>query len=296
MYDIIGDVHGEADKLHKLLTLLDYRPGGTGYYHPQRKAIFLGDFINKGGASKEALEIVRSMLAREAAYAVAGNHELYLIGFFHKHAHGEYIREHTEKNTSQHAPTFSSFGQDREALLDYISWMQTLPLYLELPGIRIVHAYWHQHSIDFIKQHYPQACLDDETLAAMVPGSEVSQAVEELLVGLKLPLPPSASDSPSFKTKWWRIGKTHEYSELAIRPDSTLGNPPISYESIHTEDYHYPEKDIPLFFGHYNLPGKPRILAHNYTCLDFNLEDEPLLVAYRWDGEARLESDKLVYV
>lgn len=295
MYDIIGDVHGEVDKLHMLLALLGYRYTEAGYYHPQRKAIFVGDFINKGAASREALEIVRSMLARDAAHAVAGNHELYLIGFFHKHAHGEYIREHTEKNISQHASTFSSFGQDREALMDYVRWMQTLPLFLELPGIRIVHAYWHRHSIDFIKQHYPQTCLDDEMLRAMVPGSEIAQAVEELLVGLKLPLPPSSA-TPSFKAKWWQVGKTHHYHELAIRPDSTLGNPPISYGNTKPEAYHYPEGDVPLFFGHYNLPGKPRLLAHNYTCLDYNLEDEPLLVAYRWDGEARLSHDKLVYV
>ncbi|MDF9799731.1 hypothetical protein OKW21_004994 [Catalinimonas alkaloidigena] len=295
MYDIIGDIHGQADKLQQLLTFLDYRLGDNGYHHPQRKAIFVGDFINKGPASREVLETVRNMVAQGAAYAVAGNHEYYLIGFFHKHAYGAYIREHSENNTSQHAPTFSSFGQDREALLDYLRWMKTLPLFLELPGIRVVHAYWHRQSIDFIRRHHPQACLDDQMLQAMLPGSEVTQAVEELLIGLKLPL-PSYSASPGFKAKWWEVGKTHQYNALAIRPDSTLGNPHISYGDMVAETYHYPEGEVPLFFGHYNLPGKPELLAPNYTCLDFKLENEPLLVAYRWDGKAQLRHDKLVYV
>lgn len=295
MYDIIGDIHGQADKLYNILALLGYHCVDGIYRHPTRKAIFLGDFINKGPATWAVLQTVRPMVEHDAAQAVPGNHELNLIGFFHKHGGGKYIREHTEKNTSQHSPTFSSFGEDDEALQDYIRWMKTLPLFLELPGIRIVHAYWHRQSIDFIKQHYPQACLDDELLQAMLPGSEVTQAIEELLVGVKLPLPSSSANS-NFKAKWWEVGNTHQYAALAIRPDNNLGNPSISYEDITPEAYHYPESDVPLFFGHYNLPGMPRILAHNYSCLDFNLENEPLLVAYRWDGEAQLEREKLLYV
>lgn len=295
MYDIIGDIHGEAALLHCLLQHLGYQNTQEVCQHPERKAIFLGDFINKGAATREVLQTVRPMVEAGTAYAIAGNHEMNLIGYFQKHAQGSYVRPHTEKNSAQHAPTFSAFEGEEALLQEYIAWMKTLPLFLEVDGLRVAHAYWHQSSIDYLRQHYPSCRPDDQLLHAMVPGSAAARAVEELLVGIKLELPPSLGNTP-FKTKWWNIGKTYQYQALSNRPDPLLGNPVISTKNIREAAYHYPEDAPPLFFGHYNLPGTPRLLAPNYACLDFNPEERPLLVAYRWDGESRLESSKLVYV
>ncbi|WPP52926.1 metallophosphoesterase [Catalinimonas niigatensis] len=295
MYDIIGDIHGEATGLHTLLAALGYRLSGGIYRHPGRKAVFLGDFINKGSDTRTVLQTVRAMVESGAAYAIAGNHELNLAGFFQKHARGEYIRPHTEKNRAQHAPTFADFAHEESLLQEYIAWMKTLPLFLELDGLRVVHAFWHQSSIAYLRQYYPSCRMDDRLLYDMVPGSAAAQAAEELLVGIKLELPPSLGGAP-FKTKWWEIGRSYHYRPLNIRPDPALGNPVISTKDIQESAYQYPEDAIPLFFGHYNLAGKPYLLAHNYACLDFNLESRPLVVAYRWDGESRLENNKFVYV
>ena len=294
MYDIIGDIHGRADQLEALLRKMSYSYSRGSFRHPWRKAIFLGDYINKGTQSRKALHIVRSMVETENATALIGNHELNLIGIFHQHKGGDFIRPRTESNLQQHQPTFNSFGGDTAELQNYVQWMKSLPIFIEADGFRAAHAFWHQPSILFLKKNFPQNCPDDALLREMTPGSKLSQAVQEIVVGLKLPL-PEESGGTSFKAKWWNVGKTRAYDELAIRPDPNLGNSAIATECIFKEAYQYPEEDKPFFFGHYNLPGKPILLAHNYTCLDYNTDEHPLVVAYRWDGEQMLDSRKIVW-
>ena len=61
-YDIIGDIHGCNLTLVKLLTELGYQQGVDGIYnHPERKAIFLGDFIDRGPGQREVISIVKAL-------------------------------------------------------------------------------------------------------------------------------------------------------------------------------------------------------------------------------------------
>ena len=46
--DIIGDIHGHADKLVRLLLQLGYKNIDGVYQHSDRKAVFVGDFIDRG--------------------------------------------------------------------------------------------------------------------------------------------------------------------------------------------------------------------------------------------------------
>jgi protein phosphatase len=82
-FDIIGDVHGCKDELVELLdklgyqrTLLDDRPL---FRHPERKAIFLGDLVDRGPDSPGVLEIVMAMVEHGAALCVPGNHDVKLM-------------------------------------------------------------------------------------------------------------------------------------------------------------------------------------------------------------------------
>ena len=72
MYDIIGDTHGHASELIKLLKHLGYQHSSNGYSHKNRKAIFLGDFIDRGGEHIKLLEIVMTMVKQGNALAVMG--------------------------------------------------------------------------------------------------------------------------------------------------------------------------------------------------------------------------------
>jgi hypothetical protein len=79
--DIIGDVHGHADKLEALLRLMGYRETAGAWRHPERMAIFVGDFIDRGPAQVRSVDIARRMVDAGAALAVMGNHELNAIAW-----------------------------------------------------------------------------------------------------------------------------------------------------------------------------------------------------------------------
>ena len=80
-YDIIGDIHGQAGKLEALLRTLGYRDTAGAWRHPERQAIFVGDFIDRGPAQVRSVHIVRRMVDAGAALAVMGNHELNAIAW-----------------------------------------------------------------------------------------------------------------------------------------------------------------------------------------------------------------------
>ena len=82
-FDIIGDIHGHTDELCELLEKLGYQKRNRCYKHGEtdRKAIFVGDFIDRGPNIRETLSIVKPMDDNDAAYAVLGNHEYNALCF-----------------------------------------------------------------------------------------------------------------------------------------------------------------------------------------------------------------------
>ena len=79
-FDIIGDVHGCADELEELLELLGYELDGGGYAHPAgRKAVFVGDLVDRGPRILDTVRIARAMVERGSAFAVPGNHDQKLV-------------------------------------------------------------------------------------------------------------------------------------------------------------------------------------------------------------------------
>ena len=88
-FDIIGDVHGCFDELVMLLYNLGYEvevradaAGETGFSvtHPKgRKAVFVGDLVDRGPGVAKVLKLVMAMVADGAGLCVAGNHESKLV-------------------------------------------------------------------------------------------------------------------------------------------------------------------------------------------------------------------------
>lgn len=83
-FDIIGDVHGCFDELAELLTRLGYsaETGANGYaVSPPagRKAIFLGDLVDRGPKISETLRLAMSMVKAGTALCVPGNHDVKLM-------------------------------------------------------------------------------------------------------------------------------------------------------------------------------------------------------------------------
>ncbi|MFL5766836.1 MAG: polynucleotide kinase-phosphatase [Actinomycetota bacterium] len=80
-FDIVGDVHGCAEELAELLETLGYSRNEAGALeHPgRRKAVFLGDLVDRGPATPEVLRTVMGMVAAGNAICVPGNHEVKLV-------------------------------------------------------------------------------------------------------------------------------------------------------------------------------------------------------------------------
>ena len=85
-FDVIGDVHGCRAELEQLLTELGYslehdaagRP--VGARHPDgRRAIFVGDLVDRGPDTPGVLRLVMGMVTAGTAFCVAGNHEVKLL-------------------------------------------------------------------------------------------------------------------------------------------------------------------------------------------------------------------------
>ncbi len=81
-FDFIGDVHGCARELTELLRRLGYarRSARTPFRHPEgRRAVLLGDLVDRGPRIIEAVRIAMRMVDDGAAFCVPGNHEETLL-------------------------------------------------------------------------------------------------------------------------------------------------------------------------------------------------------------------------
>ena len=64
-----------------IVVKMGYSERGGVWQHPERKVIFLGDFIDRGPEQVETVQIARSMVEGGAALAVMGNHEFNAVAW-----------------------------------------------------------------------------------------------------------------------------------------------------------------------------------------------------------------------
>jgi len=148
-FDLIGDIHGQSEKLEELLQEMGYQLVNGCYQHIDRIVIYLGDFIDRGANQRKVIDIVRPMIEAKKAKAVLGNHELNAIAY-HTACPvnaGEFMRPHTSKNFNQHEAFLQDYPDELERL-DVINWFKTLPLWLDEGEFRVVHACWEYKAID----------------------------------------------------------------------------------------------------------------------------------------------------
>jgi protein phosphatase len=83
-FDLIGDVHGCFEELVALLTQLGYAVEQNDGHHsvtppPGRKAVFVGDLVDRGPGITKVLRLVMSMVEAGTALCVPGNHDVKLL-------------------------------------------------------------------------------------------------------------------------------------------------------------------------------------------------------------------------
>jgi hypothetical protein len=299
MYDIIGDVHGHAQLLKKLLLTLGYKKTGSGYAHPERKAIFVGDFVNRGPEIKKTIRIIRSMVESGNAFAILGNHELNLII--------DHLRSRKVispwKDISV-IKTVNEFRDDPDEWEDQMKWMRSLPFYLEFEGLRIVHACWSDEAVEYIKKNLPPGKIKKKVFRNLrkEPESPLSRNIWLLTRGLHFKLPgdlkliSNKGISPrSFRIKWWEEPRDKTFEQLSFDSKHQLPEYTIPPQIL-PQSLPYGEKNPPVFFGHYCRKDGPHIISHNLCCIDACIAGSKTLLAYRWDGEKALTEDKICRV
>ena len=79
-FDIVGDIHGCADELTALLQQLGYAVDGESVTPPAgRRAIFVGDYGDRGPDTPRVLRIVMGMASAGTAICLPGNHDIKLV-------------------------------------------------------------------------------------------------------------------------------------------------------------------------------------------------------------------------
>ncbi len=301
-YDLIGDIHGHADTLHALLAKLGYVERDGIHAHPERRVIFLGDFIDRGPKIRETLQTVRAMTDSGNALAVMGNHEFNAVAYATPDGRGGWVREHKHRNTEQHAATLEQFAGREEEWRGHLEWFRTLPLWMELPGLRVVHAAWDAGAIGALGG---DARLDERLVrAGGTRGTPEYRAIETLLKGVELQLPDGHFfyDQKNFprheiRTKWWKPALGGTFRGIALQPGTDayeIPELPADAHAVRLPGYGADER--PVFNGHYWLEGEPELMTHNVAILDYSVAKDGPLTAYRWDGEQKLDAAKFVQV
>lgn len=297
-YDLIGDIHGQATELIRLLEKLSYKKINNIWQHENRKIIFLGDFIDRGNEQREVISIVRPMIENGSALSVMGNHEYNAIAYYTENSQGGHFREHNEKNLKQHKAFLKTYEDYPEEYKSVIEWFKTLPFWLDLESLRVIHACW---DIDLIKKLGKS--LEDGVLKKSSDKTTVEfRAIETLLKGKEIPLPEGQSFLDKDNNKrdhirikfWERNAKT--YKDLFMGPKDALKFIP---DLLLDDDYSvpYPTDEKPLFLGHYWMEGEIKPLTENIACIDYSVaKPGGKLVAYRWDGEQKIDTNKFVSV
>ncbi|MYL24198.1 serine/threonine protein phosphatase [Halomonas alkaliantarctica] len=307
-YDLIGDIHGCGATLSALLEKLGYTQHGGVYRHPKRKVIFLGDLIDRGPRIRLAVSIARRMVEAGEAHIVMGNHEYNALAYCHPAPAGSgkrWLREHTPRHNRIIEDTLAQYRDHTNEWEDTLAWFKTIPLCLELEGIRVVHACWDATLIDQLLKRRPDACMDDAFLVESTdPSTQAFRILDCLTRGTHIPLPSGIEihsgdgfTRKSFRTHFWSRAP-QVWGDVVFQPDNLPGDleaRPLTDAQRERLSYYGPDEP-PLFIGHYWCEGIPALPAVNIACLDYSAVKYGRLVAYRWSGETELSADRFVWV
>ena len=304
MYDIIGDVHGYATLLKKLLLQIGYTKTENGYAHPSRKAVFVGDFVNRGPEIRKTIRIIRKMVENGSAFAVIGNHEINAITYYLKDKDGSPLIKSPGKNFLSLYKTINQFSAYSEEWKNHRDWIRELPLFLDLGEIRIVHACWSESAIELIKKAETEGVSRKSIFRKVYkkPKSALSKSVLTLTKGIDFKMPGdlkiinNKGVSPrTFRMRWWEepLGKTFE--EMSFESKFELPQYEIPKQII-PQDEPYPNDAPIVFFGHYCRHAGPHVIKSNLCCVDSCIAGTKILTAYQWHGEKVLDPNNLIHI
>jgi hypothetical protein len=213
--DLVGDVHGEVAALRSLLGHLGYPADRT---HPQgRRLVFLGDLVDRGPDSPAVVRLVRGLVEDGLAQCVLGNHELNLMLGLRKEGNAWFFGQPSESmgrppRSVPQAPADDRLREQAQA------FFRRLPLGLERPDLRAVHACWDAEAVGRVRhrtdavlaaREFRQAIVEDlrRRPAADDIGRRLAlrnrNPVQVLTSGPERRLPRSSSAGGKGRLAWW---------------------------------------------------------------------------------------------
>ncbi len=302
-YIFIGDVHGQAPTLRALLQKLGWKKR-QGRLKPRNDEhlVFVGDLIDRGSHNLETVEIVRELVEQGDATCLMGNHEFNAVHFHTEHpsGSGQYLRDRSTDNLRQHGNVLDELTRRPGFLPDMLAWFKTLPVAIEGPGWRCVHACWHDESLNALTQIDNRWYLPaDAWVAAATKDTAEYRACENLMKGPEYKLPDGSFflDKEGVKRhhariRWWSPQPdTLEEALLFQTPPEGLDTSRPYDNPAHPT---YPAVAPPVFFGHYWNWGEPTPESHNAVCLDYSAGRGKHLVAYRLPTDSAVASEHYV--
>jgi hypothetical protein len=313
-YDVIGDIHGRADKLVGLLRKLGYEERQGAWRHSDRTAVFVGDLIDRGPQQRDSIRIPRAMVEAGSAQIVLGNHEFNAIAYSQwNEGRSDFCRsrlgdERGKKNHKQHKAFIEQIGLDTPQSKDALDWFRTIPMWLDLGNLRVVHACWDQASIDHLASVAgPSNTVTEQIIVDGTKGDEedtgrdhpTHTAIEtiikgpEIYLGGRVYLDKGNHERRYARRKWWDDAAT-TMRAAAVIPPGTKGVdgkpfPPLPNEDLADADRTTYTDDVPVIVGHYWETGTPTLLGPKAACVDYSAGKGGALVAYQWkDGATEL--------
>jgi hypothetical protein len=302
-YDIIGDVHGHVDRLRALLKLMDYSDEHGAWRHRERSAVFVGDLIDRGPDQIETLRLVRSMVDAGSAQVVLGNHEFNAVAYAKVDPKRlDYCRPHSGKNDGQHEAFLADVEFGSPLHRSIIGWFMEFPLWLDLGGMRVVHACWSDRHIGLLRGQLDPGCTLNERVVidGTTKGTDTYDAIETVLKGPEVHLDGVRFDDEDGNTRhnarlrWWDGGATGLRDAALIPSETQLFDADgLPLDQLHDRPLRNDEVapyrgSVPVLFGHYwwRKEDAERI-NEMATCVDYSVAKNGVLRAYQWDGKQK---------
>lgn len=139
MLHVIGDIHGQFEKLQTLLSkqkLVSEQGDWIG--EKQDKLLFIGDFFDRGKGGIEALDLAMHLNEQNHAEIILGNHECFILGvlFF-----PDFIIKDLEVTMKQHWLNIGGNEPDLDRITDkHISFLLNSPFMLKKGDTLFTHA------------------------------------------------------------------------------------------------------------------------------------------------------------
>ncbi|MCX7954761.1 MAG: metallophosphoesterase [Bacteroidales bacterium] len=290
IYDFVGDIHGNFNKLEILFKQLGYVYNEKeNYFIPPTniKPVIVGDFINIGTQNIKVLDCLYKMYKKNLCYVISGNHEYFLCVNYKKYYKQQRFIDYLKLN---YYTLFIEFN-NIDKLKNYIEWLMELPLYYDFGKAKAVHAMWFNNSV---QEYFKENNKVFKVIESVDNNSHLKEQVNLFLMGFYVVITEDDSEEKLYRLRWWELDKKNKASELFWRAYTYL--PPHYDERIDIFTFKkYITNDI-VFFGHYNLKDVPYLTSPTKCCLDFGAAKGGFLTCYRWHGESTLNSKNLIIV